>query len=86
MNDAKAELGRRILAIKQQRKLSWAEIAADLGYSSTWTCAACLGQMSMTPETAEKAARLFGLDEAETALLQAIPYRGSLPARCRPTR
>jgi len=79
MNDAKAELGRKILAIKQQRSLTWAQIAADLGYSPTWTCAACLGQMSMTPETAEKAARLFGLDAAETALLQAIPYRGSLP-------
>jgi cyanate lyase len=79
MNDAKTELGRKILAIKQQRKLTWVQIAAELGYSPTWVCAACLGQMSMTPETAEKAARLFGLDAAETALLQAIPYRGSLP-------
>src|SRR6266540_5568680 len=51
----------------------------ELGYSPTWTCAACLGQMSMTAETAAKAAQLFGLDEAEGALLQAIPYRGSLP-------
>ena len=33
----------------------------------------------MTPETAEKAAALFGLDPAETALLAEIPYRGSLP-------
>jgi cyanate lyase len=79
MNDAKTELGRKILAIKQQRKLRWSGIAAELGYSPTWTCAACLGQMSMTPETAEKAARLFGLDAAEAELLQAIPYRGSLP-------
>jgi cyanate lyase len=79
MNDAKTELGRKILAIKRQRKLSWAEVAAQLGYSPTWTCAACLGQMSMTPETADKAAQLFGLDAAETELLQAIPYRGSLP-------
>ncbi len=79
MNDTKTELGRKILAIKQDRGLSWAAIAAELGYSPAWTCAACLGQMSMTPETAEKAARLFGLDAAEMALLQAIPYRGSLP-------
>jgi len=79
MNDAKTELGRKILAIKQQRKLTWTEIAAKLGYAPTWTCAACLGQMSMTPETAEQAAQLFGLDAAETALLQEIPYRGSLP-------
>jgi cyanate lyase len=79
MNDAKTALGHKILAIKQEKKLSWVEIAARLGYSTTWTCAACLGQMSMTPETAAKAADLFGLDEAETTLLQAIPYRGSLP-------
>ena len=79
MNDAKTELGHRILAIKQQRGLTWPAIAAELGYSPTWTCAACLGQMSMTPETAEKAAKLLGLDAAETAVMQAIPYRGSLP-------
>jgi cyanate lyase len=79
MNDAKTALGHKILAIKQEKKLSWADIAARLGYSTTWTCAACLGQMSMLPETAAKAADLFGLDEAETTLLQAIPYRGSLP-------
>jgi cyanate lyase len=79
MNDAKTALGHKILAIKQEKKLTWAEIAARLGYSTTWTCAACLGQMSMTPETAAKAADLLGLDDAEAALLQAIPYRGSLP-------
>ncbi len=79
MNDAKTELGHKILAIKQAKQLTWAQIAATLGYSPTWACAACLGQMSMTPETAEKAAGLFGLDAAETGLLQAIPYRGSLP-------
>ncbi len=81
MNDAKTALGHKILAIKSQRKLTWAEIAARLGHAPTWICAACLGQMSMTPETAEKAALLFGLDEAEAALLQAIPYRGSLPTQ-----
>ena len=79
MNDAKEKLGRKILVIKQQRNLTWAQIAAELGYSPTWTCAACLGQMSMAPETAEKAARMLGLDSAETTLLQEIPYRGSLP-------
>jgi len=80
MNDAKTALGHKILAIKQQRKLSWTEIADPLGYSPTWTCAACLGQMSMTAETAAKAGALFGLDDEEVALLQAIPYRGSLPS------
>ena len=44
MNDAKTALGQKILAIKQQRGLRWSEIADRLGYSPTWTCAACLGQ------------------------------------------
>jgi cyanate lyase len=79
MNDAKTALGQKILGIKKRKGLTWDEIARALGYAPVWTCAACLGQMSMTPETAEKAAALFGLDEAETAILQDIPYRGSLP-------
>jgi cyanate lyase len=81
MNDAKTALGHKILAIKAAKQLTWTDIAARLGHAPTWACAACLGQMSMTPETAAKAAALFGLDEAETALLQAIPYRGSLPTQ-----
>jgi cyanate lyase len=79
MNDAKTALGQKILGIKKRKGLTWDEIARALGYAPVWTCAACLGQMSMTPETAEKAAALFELDEAETAILQDIPYRGSLP-------
>ena len=79
MNDAKTALGRKLLGIKKREGLTWAEIARTLGHAPVWTCAACLGQMSMTPETAGKAAALFGLDEAETAILQDIPYRGSLP-------
>ena len=81
MNDAKTELGHRILAIKQTKNLSWNDIATRLGHAPVWTCAACLGQMSMTPETAAKAGALFDLSEADTALLQAIPYRGSLPTQ-----
>jgi cyanate lyase len=79
MNDAKTALGQKILAIKKRQGLTWQEIAQTLGHAPVWTCAACLGQMSMTPETAEKAAAIFGLDDAETAILQDIPYRGSLP-------
>ena len=34
MNDAKTALGHKILAIKQQRRLSWKNIAYRLGYST----------------------------------------------------
>ena len=37
-----------------------------------------MGQMKLRPEQAERAARLFGLDDDEQRLLQEIPYRGSL--------
>lgn len=79
MNDEKTALGRKILGIRKAKGLTWSAIANRLGHSPVWTCAACMGQMSMTPETAQKAAALFGLDEEETALLTEIPYRGSLP-------
>ncbi len=79
MNEAKTDLGRRILALKKQQGLSWADIGARLGGSPVWCCAACLGQMSMTSEMAEKAVALFALPDGDAAILREIPYRGSLP-------
>jgi cyanate lyase len=79
MNDTKTLLGQKILQLKREKNLSWADIARHLGHAPVWTCAACLGQMSMTPETAAKAASLLGLTDAEAESLAAIPYRGSLP-------
>ncbi len=79
MNDAKTALGRKIVAIKRREGWSWAEIAEKLGHSPVWTCAACLGQMSMTAETAAKAGELLGLGEDDVAVLREVPYRGSFP-------
>ena len=79
MNDEKTALGKKILRLKREQGLTWNEVADRLGYSPVWTCAACLGQMSMTPETADKTASLFGLSAEEAALLTEAPYRGSLP-------
>jgi cyanate lyase len=80
MNEQKTALGEKILALKKQKGLSWEQIAGHLDFSPTWVCAACLGQMSMPPETAAKTAELLGLNSEEAAVLEAIPYRGSLPA------
>ncbi len=79
MNDAKTTLGHKILAAKKQKKWTWPEIAAKLEHSPVWTCAACLGQMSMTEATAKKAGKLFKLTDDEVELLREPPYRGSLP-------
>ena len=78
MNDAKTELGRKILRIKKSKGLKWAEVAARIGQSPVWTCALCMGQMSAEPHHARGIAELFGLDEEEATLLE-IPYRGAQP-------
>jgi cyanate lyase len=79
MNDAKTALGGKLLAIKKKHGWTWPQVAENLGQSAVWTCAACLGQMTMPADVAEKAGALFGLSPDEVALLQDIPYRGSLP-------
>ncbi len=67
--------------MKNRKQWKWADIAAKLEHSPVWVCAACLGQMSMTQATAEKAGIMFDLDEDEMILLQQAPYRGSLPTQ-----
>jgi len=79
MNDAKTALGQKILALKKQKGLSWNDIADAIGQAPVWSCAACLGQMSMPAEVARKAAIILGLSDAEMEILTAIPYRGALP-------
>jgi len=76
---SKEQLAAKIKTIKKQKKLTWKHIAEAVGMSAVWTTAACLGQMSMEPHHAEKAAKLLGLSDAEKELLTEIPYRGSLP-------
>ncbi|HTQ71667.1 MAG TPA: cyanase [Acidocella sp.] len=79
MNKAKAALGETIRSLMKQKGLSWASLAQAIGQSPVWTCAACLGQMSMTAQAAETTAALLGLSATEAAVLQDIPYRGALP-------
>ena len=86
MNDAKTALGQKIIAAKKQKKWTWPDIAAKLEHSPVWTCAACLGQMSMTEATAKKAGKLFRLSDDEVELLQEPPYRGSLVQWCPASR
>ena len=81
MNDAKTALGQKIVAAKTAKGWTWPQVAEKLGFSPVWTCAACLGQMSMSSETAEKAGLMFDLSPAEVALLMQAPYRGSLPTQ-----
>jgi cyanate lyase len=76
----RAELSEKIVGIKRKNKLSWKEIAAKIGSGSPiYYTAALHGQMKLSEAEAKNAARVLGLNEDETLLLQEAPYRGSLP-------
>ena len=78
----RAELTEKIIAHKMMTGFKWADVAEKVGKSKEWTCAAMLGQLSLTKEQAEAAANAMGmnLDDEEIALLMTVPYRGSLPS------
>jgi cyanate lyase len=76
----RAELTEKIAVQKRKRGLSWKGIAAELGPGSpVYYTAALQGQMKLSKAEAEAAGKLLGLDADEVALLQEVPYRGSLP-------
>jgi cyanate lyase len=73
------EVSKKILSAKVRNKMSWSEIAQKIGQSKEWTTAAMLGQMTLDAKQAAVAKDLFGLTDEETAWLQIVPYKGSLP-------
>jgi cyanate lyase len=68
-----------IIAAKISKGVKWAAVAEAIGRSKEWTTAALLGQMTFTKAQAETVGKLFGLDPQAVALLQEVPYKGSLP-------
>jgi cyanate lyase len=75
------DLTEKILDIKREKGLTWAEIAEAVGgYSPILITAAMLGQMRLTKPQAAKAAAFLGLSKTEEKLLNEVPYRGSIPA------
>jgi cyanate lyase len=69
----------KIIATKVAKGIKWADVAAKVGLSKEWVTAACLGQMTLTPEQAGVVGEAFGLSDAEQKWLQVVPYKGSLP-------
>src|ERR1700730_7359198 len=76
----RAELTEKIAVLKRRKKLSWRDIAAKIGPGPpTYYPAAPAGQMKLSKAEAEAAGKVLGLDDDDVALLQEVPYRGSLP-------
>jgi len=74
------QLTEKIVTLKHVKGISWKDLAHAIGRSSGFATAALLGQISLSKDEAEKIGYLLGLNEDEIALLQQVPYRGSLPA------
>ena len=68
-----------IYSAKVQKGITWTHVAKKVGLSKEWVTAACLGQMTLTKEQAEKVGKIFGLAPQAVKLLQVVPYKGSLP-------
>jgi cyanate lyase len=68
-----------IVAAKIQRGIKWADVAQKVGKSKEWTTAACLGQMQLTTAQAAVVGECFGLPPEAQKVLEAVPYKGSLP-------
>ena len=68
-----------ILAAKLKKKLSWAQLAEVVGFSKEWSTAALLGQMTLTDTQAKAVGEVLDLSDDAVALLQVVPYKGSLP-------
>jgi len=71
----------KIIATKVAKGLKWSDVAAKVGLSKEWTTAACLGQMTLTPQQAGVVGEIFGLTDAEQKWLMVVPYKGSLPTQ-----
>jgi cyanate lyase len=68
-----------IYSAKVQQGIKWSDVAAKLKLSKEWVTAACLGQMTLTADQAKAIVKVFDLPVDALALLQTVPYKGSLP-------
>jgi len=73
------EVTELIVTQKLYKKVSWGELAEEIGLSKEWTTAALLGQMTLTADQAEKIGAKLDLPEDAIIQLQVVPYKGSLP-------
>ena len=67
-----------ILDAKQQRGISFEEIARAVGRHQVWTTAALLGQAQMSAEESERAVACLGLGPEVAAALRQFSLKGSL--------
>lgn len=69
-----------ILSSKRAKGLKWADLAKAVNLSKEWVTAGLLGQMTFDAAQADTLGKLLELPPEAVALLQEVPYKGSLPS------
>jgi cyanate lyase len=67
-----------IIKAKKEKGLTWEQIANKVGAHRVWVTSALLGQNSMSPDDAEKAAAILGLGPEIVNALTECPVKGAL--------
>jgi cyanate lyase len=75
---SRIELTNRILEAKAQKGISFQELADGTGLNVAFVTAALLGQHPLPTEAAKVVGKRLQLEENAVALLQTIPWRGSI--------
>jgi cyanate lyase len=76
--DDRLEAGREIVRAKQDKGLTWADLAATLDRSLVWTTSALLGQQPLDADQAKTIGDALDLDEDTVDALTLPPVRGDL--------
>jgi cyanate lyase len=76
----KREAGETIQAAMQERGLTFAQLASQLGRPQVWLTAAVLGQHPFSREEAEQLVAMLDLPAEARVALEQIPNRGGLDA------
>jgi cyanate lyase len=74
----RTEATERILAAKQEKKLTFGAIAKAVGRHPVWVTSALLGQATMSADEAQKAVGILGLSADVAAALQEMPTKGAV--------
>jgi len=69
----------QIITAKIKKGIKWVDVAKAVGHSKEWVTAGLMGQMTFTKAQAEIIGKTFDLSADAVALLQVVPYKGSLP-------
>ena len=73
----KLDATEEIITSKITKNLSWATIAGYVRMSEVWTTSACLGQNSMSKETAVKLGEILDLSQNAINSLTQFPLKGN---------